>query len=716
MVQSITWKIVYIEGESIEGKETGEESETVYQNEETEIPYYQALLDNTGYPAPAKAGSTSGKQITAEGATFKKKTGTCYVAFARNNVLCRTDTITISGLNTDTDLSSQQQGIIVKATAGAGTVPNGFMATYGSTQATHKSSTGFYTSIFLPFSVVTSYGYSTVVTNATTNEYTFDGTSLRINIAKNAGVGTSSSSETSNATLTFNIAVPEYTFTYDGNGATAGPTYTEKVNNTNVTKIGMKQTYKKDETYQLPANPFTKKYDVKFTEVEADEATNTEAVTTTQSVTSNFVGWNVNQGGTIGAAPGATWAYTNNVTVYAIWSKDTITLPRPADRKNFTFTGWKLDGASEGTPLKNVGDTVDVTPNTSFTAQWEANDYSYTVKHYVQKEYGKTNKETDYELADEVTENLTGEQVVTLPYSDTAIALANSRDSKKYSCKLPQSQIVTINADGMVFAYYYDLEEIAPIIDPVTINIYNDYGLSAKQVIAIIDSINKNGNATIELKDGTKFTIVRNADGTFSIKFFATTQPNVVIPSYLKFGDKVYNITSISEGAFKNNASIKHVVISNGITTIGDYAFYNCKNLESVTMPNTVLKIGKYAYAKCPKLKKVSMSANCYEMGKGVFSDDKALTSITLGSKLAKVPDNAFKNCSKLKKITIPLSVTSIGKQAFYNCKALKNVNIKTKVLKKVGSKAFKKCKKGIKFKVPAKKADAYRNLLKGKY
>ena len=81
--------------------------------------------------------------------------------------------------------------------------------------------------------------------------------------------------------------------------------------------------------------------------------------------------------------------------------------------------------------------------------------------------------------------------------------------------------------------------------------------------------------------------------------------------------------------------------------------------------------------------------------------------------KVTGIAPSAFKNCKKLKKVTIGANVTSIGKQAFYGCKSLKTVTVKSKSVKKVGSKAFKGIHKKASIKVPKAKLKAYKKLLK---
>ena len=81
--------------------------------------------------------------------------------------------------------------------------------------------------------------------------------------------------------------------------------------------------------------------------------------------------------------------------------------------------------------------------------------------------------------------------------------------------------------------------------------------------------------------------------------------------------------------------------------------------------------------------------------------------------KVIGIAPSAFRNCKKLKKVTIGANVTSIGKQAFYGCKSLKTVTVKSKSVKKVGSKAFKGIHKKASIKVPKAKLKAYKKLFK---
>lgn len=104
-----------------------------------------------------------------------------------------------------------------------------------------------------------------------------------------------------------------------------------------------------------------------------------------------------------------------------------------------------------------------------------------------------------------------------------------------------------------------------------------------------------------------------------------------------------YNCSSISNGAFKNNKTVKTVYIEKELEKIGDSAFEGCTSLENVVAGNGVygLYIGKNAFKDTPWLNN--------------FPSDL----VTLGTTLVKYKGTASY-------VAIPNVFTAIAEEAFY--------------------------------------------------
>ena len=97
---------------------------------------------------------------------------------------------------------------------------------------------------------------------------------------------------------------------------------------------------------------------------------------------------------------------------------------------------------------------------------------------------------------------------------------------------------------------------------------------------------------TATLKDGTSCSV-------WKVDIGSITVPDV--------GD--FSVTSIDEGAFKDNGSIKYVVIKN-VSSIGKDAFNNCSSLQLIDLPNTLSSIGDNAFKSCGRLAHIHCEDN----------------------------------------------------------------------------------------------------------
>lgn len=278
----------------------------------------------------------------------------------------------------------------------------------------------------------------------------------------------------------------------------------------------------------------------------------------------------------------------------------------------------------------------------------------YKVDHYIQKTPGG-----NYELFETTIDKAELGSTISPALNQKAIDAVNAIEGCK--CEKPQLQVVTITQEGMVFKYNYACVKGTPDV------ISGGSNLSDETINEIAKKLAAGLSFSMDI-DGVTYEIVQNPDGTLAIKFATTTDTKVVIPDVIKIGDKIYRITEVYEKAFKDNTTLKEVVISQNVSKIGNSAFEGCTNLEKVTLKEGLITIGDKAFKGC-----------------------SSLTGITMPATLQKIGAYAFENCTKLKTVKLNVGLLTIGKKAFYNCKALKQVKIPKSVLK-IGSYAFAKC------------------------
>ncbi len=137
-----------------------------------------------------------------------------------------------------------------------------------------------------------------------------------------------------------------------------------------------------------------------------------------------------------------------------------------------------------------------------------------------------------------------------------------------------------------------------------------------------------------------------------------------------------------------DSASVRSVIIGDGITNIDGYAFYNCESLTSVTIGNDVEVIGEDAFNGCTALKSVVIPDSVTKIDTRAFCCEN-LSSVTLGDNLTTIGYGAFMS-SAIEEITFPDSLTSIGDSAFFACYQLKSLDIPDGVA--LGNHAFYSC------------------------
>lgn len=136
------------------------------------------------------------------------------------------------------------------------------------------------------------------------------------------------------------------------------------------------------------------------------------------------------------------------------------------------------------------------------------------------------------------------------------------------------------------------------------------------------------------------------------------------------------SITKINGHAFAYCDSLASVSIPNSVTSIGDYAFISCDKLVNVTIGNSVISIGTFAFDYCLSLKTIAIPDSVTSIGDYAFSSCTNLISVDVSDGVTRISSHMFSFCTKLENIVIPDSVTNIGDYAFYECDSITSVTI----------------------------------------
>ena len=135
-----------------------------------------------------------------------------------------------------------------------------------------------------------------------------------------------------------------------------------------------------------------------------------------------------------------------------------------------------------------------------------------------------------------------------------------------------------------------------------------------------------------------------NGDKYISITVWEEPSEELVIPETMNINGENIPIKEIGANAFKDNKTLKSVIMPDTIITIGESAFSGCSSIGSITIPDNVTLIGDHAFNGCTNLEAVTINDN---------------------SKLTTIGSYAFSGCSSLTSIYIPDSVTTIKGYAF---------------------------------------------------
>lgn len=157
-----------------------------------------------------------------------------------------------------------------------------------------------------------------------------------------------------------------------------------------------------------------------------------------------------------------------------------------------------------------------------------------------------------------------------------------------------------------------------------SVNVSNDTGTTEQNntanqaVVPVVptkeqDTVVKGTIVTVKM---LKYQVTIKEDNKHEVAYVGTENKKakkITIPASIVINGVTYKVSSIANGAFKNNKKLTTVVIGKNVTTIGKGTFKGCSKLKTITINSNVLKkvgknafkgINKKASIKVPKKKK----------------------------------------------------------------------------------------------------------------
>lgn len=179
---------------------------------------------------------------------------------------------------------------------------------------------------------------------------------------------------------------------------------------------------------------------------------------------------------------------------------------------------------------------------------------------------------------------------------------------------------------------------------------------------------------------GLEYALVEDRSSYYVKGIGTCTDTEIIIPST----HDGLPVSEIGVDAFRDQAQITHVIISEGIKKISQRAFLDCVGLIECVIPKTVDTIGIYILGRCTNLLNVivaednpyyvSIDGALYNKDVTVmyqYPNGRTDTHFTVPNTVKIIEQGVFQKNSYLTNITIPKSVTNIEKAAIHNCSSL---------------------------------------------
>lgn len=187
-------------------------------------------------------------------------------------------------------------------------------------------------------------------------------------------------------------------------------------------------------------------------------------------------------------------------------------------------------------------------------------------------------------------------------------------------------------------------------------------------------------------KNGVTWICSTYSDDAVFLDGTSNCDDEVIIPDIVYDGDKAYTIYAL-RGAFKNNQTLRKVILSKTVKGLYSSAFEGCKGLVAVENTEYIDYVGDNVFYGCVSLTTINFPSVTH-IGGDAFYGCSSLTDISIPL-VKEVGSQAFSNCSSLKDIELPL-ITTINHWTFGNCSNLTSVKVPS--ITEVATDAFYNC------------------------
>lgn len=123
-------------------------------------------------------------------------------------------------------------------------------------------------------------------------------------------------------------------------------------------------------------------------------------------------------------------------------------------------------------------------------------------------------------------------------------------------------------------------------------------------------------------------------------------------------------VTFTGTSALSACASLRSIVLPEGLTKIGSSSFRYCSALESVTLPSTLTVIAANAFNDCDALRTLDLPQGLQEIGSYAFSASDALERIRIPGSVTRLGEEILYSCTSLIQVIVEEGVTSLSEEA----------------------------------------------------